>query len=191
MKFKIAAMAIGLACAGAVHANSPNIVFNGSNYVSVSAPTYYYWADLGSHGAPEFYSQTVEQASNVTFVHTLDFRITEPLVAAGHLNNNSVYLLSLAYANILGLEATIFRADNSFYSDFGGSGTVLTLNETSFGIGSYYLQVAGTASGWNGGGYTISVATAPVPEPETWAMLLAGMGLVAQRVRQKAKAALA
>ena len=57
--------------------------------------------------------------------------------------------------------------------------------------GAYYFDVAGVASGGLGAAYNGSVDTAaapPIPEPETYAMMLAGLGLmgfVARRRRQK------
>lgn len=55
---------------------------------------------------------------------------------------------------------------------FGGT-TSLTL-----GAGSYYYAVSGNA--FSAGGYAIasSAVAAPVPEPETYAMLAAGLGIV-------------
>jgi hypothetical protein len=52
----------------------------------------------------------------------------------------------------------------------------------------YRLVVSGTATGTLGGGYGGVLAAAPVPEPHTWAMLLAGLGLtgwVTQHARRR------
>lgn len=61
-----------------------------------------------------------------------------------------------------------------------------------FAADSYTLRVGGKAAGAGtiAGIYAIGAVTvaAPVPEPQSWAMLLAGMGLVGLRIRQKAKA---
>lgn len=51
--------------------------------------------------------------------------------------------------------------------------------------GSYRFSVAGTASGFFGGIYRGTLRVAAVPEADTWAMLLAGLGLVACRLRRK------
>ncbi len=45
--------------------------------------------------------------------------------------------------------------------------------------------LAGTAVGK--GNYSLSLSTAPVPEPEEWAMMLVGAGLVSYQVRRKQK----
>ncbi len=53
--------------------------------------------------------------------------------------------------------------------------------------GPAYLSIAGVTSGTLGGIYSGSIETvaAPVPEPETYAMLLAGLGLMGAVVRRR------
>lgn len=60
---------------------------------------------------------------------------------------------------------------------FGDSNGVLTANNVA--AGTYFWAVAGDAVGTNGGVYLYSANTAAVvPEPETYAMMLAGLGLI-------------
>ncbi len=49
----------------------------------------------------------------------------------------------------------------------------------------YRFVVSGNASGLLGGSYGGALAAAPVPEPETWAMLLAGLGVTVWAVRRR------
>jgi hypothetical protein len=65
----------------------------------------------------------------------------------------------------------------------------------SVGMGEYFYKVAGIATGNAVGGYNLRVDTykseaipSPVPEPETYAMMLAGLGLLGFAARRKAKA---
>lgn len=50
--------------------------------------------------------------------------------------------------------------------------------------GPYYLSISGLADGSSGGQYMLSIA-APVPEPETYALLLAGLALVGFVARRR------
>lgn len=59
---------------------------------------------------------------------------------------------------------------------FGDTNGVLTANNVA--AGTYFWAVAGDAVGTNGGLYLYSANTTAVPEPETYAMMLAGLGLI-------------
>ena len=54
--------------------------------------------------------------------------------------------------------------------------------------GAYVIEVNGFA-GTGGGAYVVSVSinAAPIPEPETYALMLAGFGLVGAMVRRRAR----
>ncbi|MBK1682881.1 FxDxF family PEP-CTERM protein [Rhodoferax fermentans] len=97
---------------------------------------------------------------------------------------------------------TVFTAISLFYNPDGVIGgndslvasSVSTNNELSLTLGSlaagsYYLNIYGSTVGTLGGGYSgaISVTpfTAPVPEPETFAMLLAGLGVMGAIARRR------
>ncbi len=74
-------------------------------------------------------------------------------------------------------------------SSLGGGMTFYSgsLSYVSFAPKVWYsLKVEGTGFG-NGGMYNGSIVTAPVPEPEEWAMMLVGAGLVSYQVRRKQK----
>jgi PEP-CTERM motif len=51
--------------------------------------------------------------------------------------------------------------------------------------GSAYVSVAGIANGTSGGLYNGAISISPVPEPEAFAMLLAGLGLMGAVVRRR------
>lgn len=59
---------------------------------------------------------------------------------------------------------------------YGNTSGVLAYNNAA--AGSYYWAVAGDSVGSNGGIYLYAANTAEVPEPETYAMMLAGLGLI-------------
>ena len=44
--------------------------------------------------------------------------------------------------------------------------------------GTWAVQVSGFVEGNAGGSYSASLALMPIPEPQEWGMLLAGLGVV-------------
>lgn len=64
-----------------------------------------------------------------------------------------------------------------------------TFNYNNLAAGTYWVQVTGNVLGngradYNGG---VGLALAPVPEPETYAMMLAGLGMLGFAARRKQK----
>ncbi|MDR1423835.1 MAG: FxDxF family PEP-CTERM protein [Azoarcus sp.] len=63
-----------------------------------------------------------------------------------------------------------------------------TFDVASLGAGSYNLWVSGSSPLGGQGSYSISITSSPtlaVPEPETYAMLLAGLGIVGAVARRR------
>ena len=84
---------------------------------------------------------------------------------------------------------------DSFTASYGGSnynigsGTTFSLAPT-VGLTSYSIHVTGQRSLWSNGGLGIefngsTVAVTSVPEPETYAMLLAGLGVIGAIARRR------
>jgi len=73
------------------------------------------------------------------------------------------------------------------------SATTVVLNPLTLDAGTYTLQIKGTVAGLFGGSYAgvLNIASpevsniTPVPEPETYAMLLAGLGLMGFMARRR------
>ncbi|ACB34590.1 conserved hypothetical protein [Leptothrix cholodnii SP-6] len=78
----------------------------------------------------------------------------------------SVTIDGTSFVNVLG--------DGSFWSFTG-----------ILGAGSHTLSVDATAPGLYKGSLQMTPATAPVPEPETYAMLLAGLGAIGFMSRRR------
>lgn len=54
--------------------------------------------------------------------------------------------------------------------------------------GDYFLLVSGVTTGTNGGAYSGYISAAPVPEPESYAMFLAGLGIMGAIAARRNKA---
>lgn len=62
---------------------------------------------------------------------------------------------------------------------------IWSLRADSLGLGNYYLQVSGKMVSGTGGSFGGTVMLAPVPEPETYGMMLAGLGVVGFLARRR------
>ena len=66
-----------------------------------------------------------------------------------------------------------------------GMNDVWTLSTDNLALGNYYLQVSGTMVSDTSGSFGGAVMLQPVPEPETYGMMLAGLGLVGWMARRR------
>ncbi len=66
-----------------------------------------------------------------------------------------------------------------------GAIDVWTVTADNLATGSYYLQVSGTMVSDTSGSFGGAVMLAPVPEPATYGMMLAGLGLVGFMARRR------
>ena len=62
-----------------------------------------------------------------------------------------------------------------------------SLDYANLAAGTYYVQVTGNVLGNGATNYAANLALAPVPEPETYAMMLGGLGLLAVAARRRSK----
>ncbi len=102
-------------------------------------------------------------------------------------NSVSIYYGTAAGYESGGLLATFGPSDNNF----SNQGAEFTLTNGMIQSGFNYIWFIGTTSGQGGDGYkgVGAVDLAPVPEPSTWAMLLAGLGMLGFMARRRAKQA--
>ena len=68
---------------------------------------------------------------------------------------------------------------------FAVTGSTNSAMYSSLGAGDYSIVISGTVSGKSGGNYLLNAAVTPVPEPETYALMLAGLGAVAFIARRR------
>ena len=66
--------------------------------------------------------------------------------------------------------------------------TSLSLVQSTRPAGRYYLNITGVTNGTAGGIYTGAISVTAVPEPETYAMFLAGLGIMGAIAARRNKA---
>jgi hypothetical protein len=102
-----------------------------------------------------------------------------------------------AVLDIYNLAASLYDGANQWIADLDYStpGMIgpLTIDQfnldTMLDVGDYSLKLSGIGWGQAGGLYSYAVAAQPVPEPENWAMMLVGLGLVGYALRRRNVAA--
>lgn len=183
MKWHTLALAAGLAMTGSSYAAVNNLALT-DTFI------------LGSFGAPTTYADGFSVALPGVIDHSLTFTILMDLYAGSGVSDIplsfTIGQTTTDITNITGLSAQIFNSSNTLYTSFVSAGDAdhLTLPANSYFVaGNYTLKIGGTATGTSGGMYTVAAVTAPVPEPETWGMLLVGVGLIGLRMRQRNRAA--
>jgi hypothetical protein len=119
--------------------------------------------DGGDHGS---FKAVIESPASGAFFNTYAFT----------LSATSSVTATFASAGITGF-AGLFMADDTPVASWGVGGASFTGTSTwSLDAGSYYYAVSGLSKPGN---YSLtSTAVAAVPEPETYALLGAGLGIV-------------
>ncbi|MFD2366058.1 FxDxF family PEP-CTERM protein [Pseudoduganella sp. GCM10020061] len=101
---------------------------------------------------------------------------------------------SIAHSALVGLTITgydLYDSSNALVASgvMQSTGTVdlWTIATGGLPTGSYYVQVTGSIVSNTSASYAGNLNVLAVPEPQTYAMLLAGLGLVAGAARLRAK----
>ena len=148
--------------------------------VSSHASEDYTYTRPGTLGADDSFGYTsANRATGVSFTDTIFFTTSalSSLVTSAVDNTYSGGDLSKIQnfaGSILTPNGTTYVLGNP-YDDGGSQG--FSGEFTNVPAGLYKLTVSGTI-GSSAGGYTVSISTTPVPEPETYALLVAGLGLL-------------
>ena len=140
-------------------------------------------------GGSDFFGDTfAANNGGASFTDRFNFTVSgaEPLNLAAVVATNSL-------TSATGLGITGF----SLYDVGGGavvtSGTsrnsgaldVWTLTSNNLTAGNYYLQVSGNVVSDESASFGGAVSLAPVPEPETYGMMLGGLGILAWLARRR------
>lgn len=114
--------------------------------------------------------------------YTFDFNFA-PAFSGANLNIQYDDLLVGSHS-IPDLAASLYDSGNNLLGNLTGGNA---FNNFVLSNGSYYLQVAGTPNPLDGNGATFGVhfEVTPVPEPETYALMLGGLALVGFSARRR------
>jgi PEP-CTERM motif len=154
---------------GTVHLNTPTS-FNGT--IAVGAPTF-----------NDIFTFTAETPNFGTGATVVNIPLSVP-GPGGDITWNSV--LNTMTLMSAGADNTVGTADDTkLVSATAGAGESLSLSYAHPITGLTYLNVTGITNGSQGGIYNGLIAVSSVPEPETYAMLLAGLGLMGAVVRRR------
>jgi PEP-CTERM motif len=180
------------------------VAFAGACMASPYAAAVDHFYDLGtlSVGATAFSGSIIHIGGPVTsFNDFYTFTLPANGGSAYSVINFPVpaFDLSLTFANLAvfskgadnAIGGTGANADEMLVQDSGSTTSLSVSLPGSASSQDLYLYVSGFTAGTNGGLYSgaISVSPMPVPEPEVWAMMLVGAGLVGFRIRTKSKRA--
>lgn len=125
--------------------------------------------------------------SGDTFMDHFTFNITGTVPQSLDAIVSSISRTASTGLDITGLSlyssgGTLISSGMSLQS---GAIDVWTLSSDNLAAGNYYVQVSGTLVSATSGAFGGAVMLAPVPEPETYGMLLAGLGLVGFMARRR------
>lgn len=134
---------------------------------------------LGATSAQAASFSTFDGGEHGDFQTGVRTQVSGPFFTDYDFTLDGTYSLTATFASskIIGSFGLYNAADDTpIYSWGVGGATFTTSSMFTLGAGSYYYAVLGTGSTGN---YTLtSTAVAAVPEPETYALLAAGLGIV-------------
>jgi len=125
--------------------------------------------------APEapFIQQVTVAAPSFTDI----FNFTAPAGAVG-VSGSVVSVDITPFFNVDNIVIALFDGASNLVAS-GATGEASQLQNIPVVAGSpYFFEVQGTVTGTAGGFYTFTALAAPIPEPGTYALLLAGLGVV-------------
>lgn len=182
-KLKLVAAAV-LMASGVAHAGFANVSGNGSQGNAY---------DMGVIGAsPSVLAVTLTGSPSSFFEEYANFTIPTLSSTSGSANTYSLNLWGINVAEITGLTVEVWNdahpGGSTLYTTFSGNNATNLIGNLA--AGQYHLDISGyLGSAAHVGQYSVALQALPVPEPETYAMLLAGLGLVGFSVRRRKKVA--
>lgn len=167
------------------------VVSVASNYASAATTfnTFDQGVNLTSYNDGHVFASSGSPVLPTTFDYTYNFNLNPASAFTGIVSG-------WAGVNYSGFSASLTGANSGsthYFTESVGSGgqSVLSLGSVS-GDSSYSLHITGTAGSGSGATFNVNLSSvAAVPEPETFAMLLAGLGLIGMVARRRNKVSMA
>jgi hypothetical protein len=142
--------------------------------------------DLGNLAASASFARTVAAGS---FMDSWSFNLGTPSIVAASATNVEITFGGFSFGGISDFAATLNGVPLLLQS-LGSSANGVTVTTqvlaggTSLPAGTFSLMVSGTAA-VGGASYGGNLVATPVPEPETYAMMLAGLGALGFLARRR------
>ncbi len=183
-KLKLLAAAV-LMASGAAHAGSAylNGVATGGDGSAGNA------YNMGAVGAsPSVLWVNVGAPANSFFEEYANFTIPTLSSVSGVGNTYALNFFGKNVLEITGLTIEVWDSThpsgNTLFATFSGDNVMNAIGNLA--AGQYHLDISGyIGPNAMGGQYSVALQALPVPEPETYAMLLAGLGLIGFSVRRR------
>jgi hypothetical protein len=140
-----------------------------------------------STGAPLSFNAAVTSAGPFSDIFT--FTLPAAVSSGFSLLNfpvsglfNTVLTSATLFSNA---DGNLFNGDDSMVKTGTATSSGISFTNGASAAGTYYLNVTGISTGPQGGLYNGAISVAAVPEPETYAMLLAGLGVMGFIARRR------
>lgn len=141
-----------------------------------------------------------------SFTDTWRFDVLADTYLTATITDLAFYVGNITFKNMDALSVKLYDSGNELITNLSyniGSSSDVKMGSWLLPAGGYSFKVSGKATGNIGGLYTLGLATGgtmadfttpldspvPVPEPETYAMLLAGLGVLGAVTRRRMKSA--
>lgn len=147
------------------------LAFLAATALSSAASASIYTVTFGGDG---LYEQTVDTPTGAVS-DTYNFSLSVLSDASGSATNHILNIGADVVQNIGNFNFSIYDWNNALLSSTGSG---IDSNLFSLGAGNYHAVVSGTASGTDGGKYSVSLYTEPQPVPVPAAVWLLGSGLI-------------
>ena len=177
-KSLIAAMVLAGASLGSTAVMAQDDISSSPQELDLVDNSAYFGDTFGADNA----GNTFADQFTFSVADTIGYNLDAAIVSYSNLTNGGLDITSLA---LYGADDVLVTAGTELS---GGALDLWTLSSSNLAAGDYYLQVSGSLVADTAASFGGSVMLAPVPEPETYGMLLGGLAVVGLAARRRGKA---